>query len=263
MGAVTRRFTASRPGDLDTLDEDQVRALQVSKRREATVLRATLNLQLTPAVRHELDGVAGPDGVETVALAAGLPSGELWRLLSGEYQPDSQTWSRIERVLTLCRATQATRTVPHVKRTFDRIAVLERELDLLEQRAQALSARSQPPGAADRSAAIPAGCPDPLQATTPEKFVAIMREYRLWMGNPSLRKMARRCDEKVSHSTLRTMLDGNAIPARLEHLESFVKALGGTDDDRNRWTTAWRRLTLSHHAPPAQREKEKSLHLIG
>lgn len=86
--------------------------------------------------------------------------------------------------------------------------------------------------------------PDPLQATTEAEFVAAMRAYRIWAGNPSLRQMQDRCGGQISYSTFRNMLAGTTVPTQLATLETFVRVLGGTAEDLQRWTTAWRRFAL-------------------
>ncbi len=88
--------------------------------------------------------------------------------------------------------------------------------------------------------------PDPLLARTPERFVATMRAYHAWAGNPSLRQMERRCAKQISYSTFRTMLGGDSLPAKLSSVETFVRVLGGTAEDLQRWATAWRRIAMNN-----------------
>jgi hypothetical protein len=87
--------------------------------------------------------------------------------------------------------------------------------------------------------------PNPLRAETPARFVAAMRAYHAWAGNPSLREMERRCAKQISYSTFRTMLHSDSIPAKLSSVETFVRVLGGTAEDLQRWATAWRRIAMS------------------
>jgi hypothetical protein len=87
--------------------------------------------------------------------------------------------------------------------------------------------------------------PNPLRAETPARFVAAMRAYHAWAGNPSLREMERRCAKQISYSTFRTMLHSESIPAKLSSVEIFVRVLGGTAEDLQRWATAWRRIAMS------------------
>lgn len=85
--------------------------------------------------------------------------------------------------------------------------------------------------------------PDPLLAKTPAKFVAAMRAYHAWAGNPSFREMERRCAKQISYSTFRNMLNSDAFP-KLPSLEIFVKVLGGSPEDLQAWATAWRRIAM-------------------
>lgn len=86
--------------------------------------------------------------------------------------------------------------------------------------------------------------PDPMTAPTKAMFADAMRAYRIWAGNPSYREMERRCAKKISYSTFRNMLNGSTIPAKLGHVETFVRVLGGTSEDLQRWASAWRRLAM-------------------
>jgi hypothetical protein len=76
--------------------------------------------------------------------------------------------------------------------------------------------------------------PDPLEATTQHEFVATMRAYRVWAGEPSLRQMEERCGKKISYSTFRNMLNAETVP-KLPSLKIFVEVLGGTAKDVQRW----------------------------
>ncbi|MGC5284546.1 hypothetical protein ACPXB8_41830, partial [Actinomadura citrea] len=86
--------------------------------------------------------------------------------------------------------------------------------------------------------------PDPMTAPTKAMFADAMRAYRIWAGNPSYREMERRCAKKISYSTFRNMLNSSTIPAKLGHVETFVRVLGGTPEDLQRWASAWRRLAM-------------------
>ncbi|GAB2452163.1 hypothetical protein [Streptosporangium sandarakinum] len=86
--------------------------------------------------------------------------------------------------------------------------------------------------------------PNPLDARSQEEFVDTMRRYRIWAGNPSLREMARRCGQQFSHATFRNVLNAQTVPLRLDMVEAFVAALGGTAEDKIRWATAWRSFTV-------------------
>ncbi|WP_285779057.1 hypothetical protein [Microtetraspora sp. NBRC 13810] len=86
--------------------------------------------------------------------------------------------------------------------------------------------------------------PNPLDAQTEEEFVDTMRRYRVWAKNPSLREMSQSCGQKISHSTFRNMLNAQTVPRKLDLVDTFVTVLGGTQEDRMRWATAWRHFTV-------------------
>jgi hypothetical protein len=79
----------------------------------------------------------------------------------------------------------------------------------------------------------------------PTPVVATMRAYHAWAGNPKLREMERRWAKQISYSTFRTLLHSDAIPAKLSLVETFVRVLGGTTEDLQRWATAWRRIAMN------------------
>ncbi|WP_157430329.1 hypothetical protein [Actinomadura macra] len=83
-----------------------------------------------------------------------------------------------------------------------------------------------------------------MMANTKAMFADTMRAYRIWAGNPSYRELERRSDKKISYSTFRNVLTSATMPSKLGHVEALVRALGGTDEDLQRWATAWRRLAM-------------------
>ncbi|TLP66544.1 helix-turn-helix domain-containing protein [Microbispora triticiradicis] len=85
--------------------------------------------------------------------------------------------------------------------------------------------------------------PDPLSANTPAELVDQMRRYRIWAGDLSLRELARRSNNAFTLKTLDMTLMRTRLP-RLEVLQAFVRACGGSDDDVERWATAWRELRM-------------------
>lgn len=67
---------------------------------------------------------------------------------------------------------------------------------------------------------------------------------RIWAGNPSFRKMAQRCGRRAAPSTMCTVLGRDELPERLEVIEAIVMGCGGSDDDRQRFASTWRRLVM-------------------
>jgi hypothetical protein len=89
--------------------------------------------------------------------------------------------------------------------------------------------------------------PDPLQARTPAELSRALRCYRIWAGEPPYRELARRSGGEVAASTFCMMLRGETLP-RLGLVLALVDACGGSDEDRQRFATAWRRIRLGRDA---------------
>ncbi|WP_344056861.1 hypothetical protein [Microbispora corallina] len=85
--------------------------------------------------------------------------------------------------------------------------------------------------------------PDPLTAQTPGELVDRMRRYRIWAGDLALRELVRRANGAFALSTLSKTLREDKLPP-LELLLSFIRACGGSDDDVQRWGTAWRQIRM-------------------
>jgi len=90
-------------------------------------------------------------------------------------------------------------------------------------------------------------CPDPLQADTPSGLVTALREYRIWAGRPSFRELARRTGGTPAASTICTMLRSAELPV-FDCMLAFVRACGATEEECQRFATAWRRLSLGRRA---------------
>jgi len=84
--------------------------------------------------------------------------------------------------------------------------------------------------------------PNPRKARTSAEFVEALRQFRIWAGNPSFRDMARNCDHQMGYSTMCAVLRKDELPRRLEIVEAIITGCGGSDEDRQRFATAWRRL---------------------
>ena len=52
-----------------------------------------------------------------------------------------------------------------------------------------------------------------------------------------------------SLSTMCTVLSGNTLPDRLDIIDAIVEGCGGTEEDRRRFATAWRELTMARSQP--------------
>lgn len=84
--------------------------------------------------------------------------------------------------------------------------------------------------------------PNPRKVRTSAEFVEALRQFRIWAGNPSFRDMARNCDRQMGYSTMCAVLRKDELPRRLEVVEAIITGCGGSDEDRQRFATAWRRL---------------------
>lgn len=86
--------------------------------------------------------------------------------------------------------------------------------------------------------------PDPLTARTPAEFMQLLRDFRVWSGEPSYRTMARDCGRTYGASTLCTALNQNCLPSQ-QMLKAIITACGGDGETLRAWVTAWRRLVLT------------------
>lgn len=86
--------------------------------------------------------------------------------------------------------------------------------------------------------------PDPLTATTAAQFCDCLRDYRVWAGEPSLRRMAHACRQRVSAATLQRVLAGSVLPG-LEQVLAVIEGCGGSIADQERFMEGWRRIRLA------------------
>lgn len=91
-------------------------------------------------------------------------------------------------------------------------------------------------------------CPDPRTATTAVEFMATLRTYRIWAGEPSYRAMENviknQCSQRYSDSTIHAALKNDALPA-LAMVQAIITACGGSSTHQQMFTSAWRRLTMA------------------
>jgi hypothetical protein len=86
--------------------------------------------------------------------------------------------------------------------------------------------------------------PDPAAAQNPAELIEALGRFRVWAGNPSYRDMAARSGQRIGVSTMWRALRGRELPLRLEVIDAIVEGCGGSEEDRQRFATAWRRLTM-------------------
>jgi hypothetical protein len=167
-------------------------------------------------------------------------------------QPDNAPVATNElRAATLARATQPAEGAAETARSA--VAPGQGLSQLVNHRVEPRSQRPRP-----RRVVIPdlPGCdlrPDPLTAKTPPELVDVLRRYRIWAGEPSFREMAAAV-QGVAASTLCSALGRDALPS-FDVVIAVVIGCGGSDEDLQRFATAWRRIRLPGlpdvHEPPS------------
>lgn len=89
--------------------------------------------------------------------------------------------------------------------------------------------------------------PNPLAARTAVEFIDLMKQYRLWAGEPSFREIVKRSRSAVAASTLCEALKSNQLPP-LKLVKAFVWACSGSAEDLRVWETAWRQLRMKRRS---------------
>jgi hypothetical protein len=85
-------------------------------------------------------------------------------------------------------------------------------------------------------------CPDPLLARTSGEYLAELRRYRIWAGQPSYR-MACRTGHQFAATTLCAALTGTMLPS-LAKVIVIIEGCCGTAEHQQAFATAWRRLSM-------------------
>jgi hypothetical protein len=91
------------------------------------------------------------------------------------------------------------------------------------------------------------GCdlkPDPAACRTFADLAAALRDFRLWAGEPSYRRMAAGCGQLVSASGLHQALNGDR-PLRASSVRAAIRGCGGTEADEERFMVVWRRISIA------------------
>ena len=106
------------------------------------------------------------------------------------------------------------------------------EIDRRDREARGRGGPDRPP----RPTAVPDldghdNRPNPMAVTTPAEFVAAMRLFRRWAGNPSYRKMQRNCGNRCSATSFHTALTQDKLP-KLSLVEAFIAACIAKHADR-------------------------------
>ena len=86
--------------------------------------------------------------------------------------------------------------------------------------------------------------PDPRDTASPAAFMSMLRQFKIWSGNPGLRQIAAGSGNRYSASALHTALHAGHLPRKHEVVDAIVQGCGGSEEDRRMWATAWRQLAM-------------------
>lgn len=94
-------------------------------------------------------------------------------------------------------------------------------------------------------------CPNPGNAQTPADFMGTLRMYHIWAGKPSYRTLEHQSGRRFAASTFHAALKGDELAA-LPLVQAVITACGGSDDHRQVFASAWRRLKMRQQDDSAQ-----------
>jgi transcriptional regulator with XRE-family HTH domain len=95
------------------------------------------------------------------------------------------------------------------------VAVLQERLDFLRKETNTFRAAARP---------------DPSAARTTAEFLAALREFRAWSGNPSFKAMAALAAGPVSATDIANAMRSSALPG-LHIVKAMIEGCGGSDND--------------------------------
>lgn len=133
------------------------------------------------------------------------------------------------------------------------LAAREGELMAREQALEGLMAQKR--GRRMQAEAVPAQVffdsgpmelrPNPRTAYSVREFMDCLAQFKVYMGNRSVRQISENCGGAICPSTVGNVLRGGTLPDRLEVVDAIVLGCGGSDSDRADFQYAWRRLYMS------------------
>lgn len=91
-------------------------------------------------------------------------------------------------------------------------------------------------------------CPDPLTAHTGADLLAALARFRIWAGEPSFKDMQRLSEPRTAASTMCTAMKAGCLPT-LRTVRAIITGCGGTPEQLQAFTTAWRQIRLSLGQP--------------
>jgi hypothetical protein len=86
--------------------------------------------------------------------------------------------------------------------------------------------------------------PDPRLAATPVELMLMLRQFKVWSGNPGFRQIAAGSGNRYSASALHAALQAGHLPRKQALIDAIVQGCGGSEEDRRMWATAWRQLAM-------------------
>jgi hypothetical protein len=86
--------------------------------------------------------------------------------------------------------------------------------------------------------------PDPRNAASPADLMSMLRQFKVWSGNPGFRQIAAGAGNRYSASALHAALKADHLPRKHELIDAIVQGCGGSEEDRRMWAQAWRQLAM-------------------
>lgn len=90
----------------------------------------------------------------------------------------------------------------------------------------------------------PVRSPDPSGASNERDLLALMRDYRVWVGEPSYEAMATTIDARYVKSTLAQAAKGPHLP-NLQVFTAYLEGCGLHGEELEAWRDIWRTVRLN------------------
>jgi hypothetical protein len=86
--------------------------------------------------------------------------------------------------------------------------------------------------------------PDLDAVRTFADLTAALRDFRVWAGEPSYRKMAADCGQLLSSTAIYRALHSDR-PITATAVQAVIRGCGGTEDDEARFVRVWMRVNTN------------------
>ena len=86
--------------------------------------------------------------------------------------------------------------------------------------------------------------PDLDAVQTFADLTAALRDFRIWAGEPSYRKMAADCGQLLSSTAIYRALHSDR-PVTATAVQAAIRGCGGTEEDEARFVRAWMRVNTA------------------